>query len=101
MIDFAKQLIQQHFVLLFATGLVLLALFLAVLVFLFRKFSGTPAEQERTRQAVELELSLLEKLGRLVRFGRRKTDTVAAVVDQNELTISRPIPAVPPLERKP
>lgn len=95
MIDFVKQLIQQHFVLLFVTAAVLLALALAALVYLFRKFSGSRDEAESARRAVELELSLLGRLGRLF---RRRTDVVVAgtTEDPNALTISKPIPAVPP-----
>lgn len=75
---------------------VLFAMF--VVVFLFRKFSGTRDEAEQARRAVELELSLFGRLGRLF---RRKTDVVVATTseDPNALTISRPIPAVPPPER--
>lgn len=73
---------------------------LFVIVFLFRKLSGTRAEAESTRRALELELSFLGKIGRLF---RRKTDVVVAgtTEDPNKLTISRPIPAVPPPEREP
>lgn len=76
-------------------GSVLFAVFVAI--YLFRKFSGSAAEAENTRRAVELELSFFSKL---IRLGRRKTDPVVAVEDQNKLTISRPIPAVPPPERQ-
>lgn len=76
-------------------ALVLFILF--AVVYLFRKFSGSREEAESARQAVELELSMFSKL---LRLGRRKTDPVVAVEDPNKLTISRPIPAVPPPEKK-
>lgn len=80
---------------------VLLVVFvLFSIVYLFRKLSGPRAEAEAARQAIELELSLFSKIFRL---GRRKTDPVVAQPpgDPNALTISRPIPAVPPPDKKP
>lgn len=79
--------------------LVVLVLFiLFALAYIFKKLSAPRAEAEQARQALDLEVSLI---GKLFRLGRRKTDAVAAVQDPNALTISRPIPAVPPPETKP
>lgn len=71
----------------------LVAFVLFAAVYLFRKFSGPPAEAESTRRALELEMSFFSKV---LRLGRRKTDPV---VDANALTISKPIPAVLPPTR--
>lgn len=68
--DFLRQLIVQHFDLLFSTTVVLLVLAIAAVVFLFIQFQDNP---NKTWQTVMLELSVFRKVRRL--FGKNDAPT--------------------------
>lgn len=62
MTEFLKQLITQHFVLLFVSAVVVLLVCLAIAVYLFRELRKNP---DATFRALMLELSVFRKVRRL------------------------------------